>query len=107
MRRELGHWVATVLSALGLLLFVVNTWLVASNAELKRDIAQRQAIISRGEALEELTKKIGDTLGEIGNKYHDEKLCEMLRAESVPIGGKCGEPVIVDGRKTSGNAADR
>lgn len=89
MNEKRCYWVATLLGCIALTLFVVNMTLAFDNTARKREIGDRQAAISRGAALHELTLKVAETLNEIADKYNDDGICTALRAEGMPVAGKC------------------
>jgi hypothetical protein len=69
---------------LTLALLIGNMWLSKSNADLRRDVEQRQAAIDRGGALYELTVRIAGALGDIADQHDDRAIREMLFAEDPP-----------------------
>lgn len=94
MNETLGYRAAMLLSCVALALFAVNMVLASANARRNQEIGKRQTVIERGAAIERLTLHIAQELNDIGNKYDDRQLCVMLRAESMPVKGKCG---VLDG----------
>ena len=58
MNEKRCYWVATLLGCIALTLFVVNMTLAFDNTARKREIGDRQAAISRGAALHELTLRV-------------------------------------------------
>jgi hypothetical protein len=105
MNETLGYRAAMLLSCVALALFAGNMLLASGNARRNQEIAERQTVIERGAAIERLTLKIAQNLNDIGNRYDDRQLCTMLRAESMPVKGKCG---MLDGTDdTPGHAPHR
>lgn len=90
MNETWGYRAAMLLSCVALALFAVNMVLASGNARRNQEIGERQTVIERGAAIERLTLQIAQELSDIGNTYDDRQLCAVLRAESMPVKGKCG-----------------
>jgi hypothetical protein len=85
MDDKAAYWISVALSAIALILLVVNVSLFNGNTRLQAEVAQRQAAINNGLGLSQLNQGLVQALADAAVKDNDKSIREMLAAQGITI----------------------
>lgn len=97
MLRGAQFWTLSGIALLALVLVVVNIFLSRSNAQLQREVNERQLYIQQTLQLEGLYRDMVRGLAELAVQNKDERLRALLAAQGITI--NTNEPAASAGRK--------
>jgi hypothetical protein len=95
--RGAQFWTLSGIALLALVLVVVNIFLSRSNAQLQREVNERQLYIQQTLQLEGLYRDMVRGLAELAVQNKDERLRALLAAQGITI--NTNEPAASAGRK--------
>jgi hypothetical protein len=85
MDEKVTYWASVVLSALALLLLVVNVAMVDSNRHLQEEVNQRQATIQRGVTLSQVNESLVQAMAQSAIKDGDSGMRQLLTAQGITL----------------------
>ncbi|MEA2658914.1 MAG: hypothetical protein QOF64_1510 [Candidatus Binatota bacterium] len=81
-----GNVVLTVLSALVLLLVIVNMVLALGNQSIQAEVSERQQMLTQTMQLENLNRQLIGVMANLALKTNDEQLKKLLAESGVNLG---------------------
>lgn len=85
MDEKLAYWGSLLLSAVALVLVVVNISLANGNRDLQRDLATRQATINAGQQLSQLNQGLAQALAEAAVKNNNLQARDLLATQGITL----------------------
>ena len=85
MDEKLTYWGSVILSALSLVLIVVNISLSNANRTLQADVAQRQQAVTSGQTLSQLNQGLVQAMAEAAYKNNNTQLRDLLATQGITL----------------------
>lgn len=91
MDEKTTYWASIVLSALALVLLVINISVIDGNRRMQTEISQRQTAINSSMAYGKLDQGLVQALADISIKNSDTDARELLAAQGITLKPKADE----------------
>ncbi len=85
MKEKLPYWASVLLSAVAIVLLVVNISLANSNRVKQADLSQRQTTITEGQSLAQFNQGLVQALAETSLKNNDLQVRDLLTGQGITL----------------------
>ncbi len=85
MDDKVAYWASVALSALALLLLVMDIALVNGNRQLQTEVNQRQVTINNGVNLSQINQGLVQALADASVKDNDKDIRDLLAAQGITV----------------------
>jgi hypothetical protein len=88
MDEKITYWAAVAFGALALVLLVLNISFINGNRALQDEINQRQAVLNRGQTLNQVNQGLVQALANVAVKDNDAQVRDLLAAQGITLKSK-------------------
>ncbi len=85
MKEKLPYWASVLLSAVAIVLLVVNISLANANRLKQADLSQRQTTITEGQSLAQFNQGLVQSLAETSLKNNDLQVRDLLTGQGITL----------------------
>ena len=85
MGDKLAYWIATFVSAVALILLVINVTLALGNRSLQAEVSSRQATLNAGQGYSQLNQSLVQALAEASVKSGDSQIRGLLASQGITV----------------------
>ncbi|MFY9287684.1 MAG: hypothetical protein WAO98_04190 [Alphaproteobacteria bacterium] len=85
MDDKVAYWASVALSALALLLLVINVALVNGNGRLTAEVNQRQATINNAVGFSQINQALVQALADASVKENDKSIKDLLNSQGITV----------------------
>ncbi len=96
MADRMIYWMSVALSAVALVLLLINVSLINGNRNLQDEIAKRQATINNGITMSQLDQSLAQALAQASVSSNNQDIRQLL----------AGQGITIKNNKTTNNDAD-